>query len=69
MTNSYRPGCQKFDRLGASLQIPYSPVNPIQGTGCPVVMFAETVYREDLTNKLKQCGSRKALQTKFDKEI
>ena len=34
---------------------PYSP-------GCPAPMFAESVYRLNTTNKLKQCGSRKALQ-------
>ena len=43
-------------------------VNSIQpgkfhtSTGCPSPMFAESVYRVNTTNKLKQCGSRKVLQ-------
>ena len=36
-------------------EIPYSP-------GCPAPMFAESVCRINTTNKLKQCGSRKAMQ-------
>ena len=36
-------------------EIPYSP-------GCPAPMFAESAHRVNTTNdKLKQCGSRKAL--------
>ena len=40
-------------------------VNSIQpgkfhtSTGCPAPMFAESVYRVNTTNKLKQCGSRR----------
>ena len=33
--------------------------------GCTAGMFAETVYLKRTTNKLKQCDSRKALQTVF----
>ena len=35
-------------------EIPYSP-------GCPAPMFSESVHRVNTTDKLKQCGSRKAL--------
>ena len=35
-------------------EIPYSQ-------GCPAPKFAESVHRVNTTNKLKQCGSRKAL--------
>ena len=33
--------------------------------GCPAPMFAESVYRVNTTNKLKQCGSRKVLQRDY----
>ena len=40
---------------------PYSPEKFYTSTGCPAPMFAGSVYRVNTTNKLKQCGSRKAL--------
>ena len=52
-------------------EIPYSPGNSIQpgefhtSTGCPAPMFAESIYRVNTTNKLKQCGSRKAMQRDY----
>ena len=44
ITNSYGLGVEKFDWLTASLQIPYSPVNPVRGTGCPTFIFVDVVY-------------------------
>ena len=46
-------------------EIPYSPRKFNTSTGCPAPMFAESVYRVNMTNKLKQCGSRKALQRDY----
>ena len=46
-------------------EIPYSPGKFYTSTGCPAPMFAESVYRVNTTNKLKQCGSRKALQRDY----
>ena len=46
-------------------EIPYSPGKFHTSTGCPAPMFAESVYRVNTTNKLKQCGSRKALQRDY----
>ena len=45
MTSSYRPGVEIFDWLTASLQIPYSPENPIRGTVCPARISVDAVYR------------------------
>ena len=46
-------------------EIPYSPGKFHTSTGCPAPMFAESVYRVNTINKLKQCGSRKALQRDY----
>ena len=34
-----------------------------QSSGCPSVIFVDTVYSGNNTNYLKQCGSLKALQS------
>ena len=45
---------------------PYSPGKFYTSTGCPAPMFAESVYRVNTTNNLKQCGSRKVLQRDYN---
>ena len=58
MTNSYRPGLKNLIGSKPVCKSPYSP-------GCPAPMFAESVHRVNTTNKLKQCGSGKALQRDY----
>ena len=65
MTNSYRPGIKKFDWFKAGLSIPIQPGTFHTSPGCPAPMFAESVYRVNMTNKLEQYGSRKALQKDY----
>ena len=65
MTNSYRPGIKKFGWLKAGLQIPIQPGKFHTSPGCSAPMFPESVYRVNTIDKLKQCGSRKALQRDY----
>ena len=65
MTNSYRPGIKKFDWFKAGLYFPIQPGKFHTSPGCPAPMFAESVYRVNTIDKLKQCGSRKVLQRDY----
>ena len=46
-------------------EIPYNPEKFHTSTGCLAPMFAESVYRVNTINKLKQCGSRKSLKRDY----
>ena len=58
------PGFEELDWLSASLSSPCSPLNPMEGPGSPVGIFAKSIYHKNTrpNNKLTQCGSQKALQ-------
>ena len=64
MTNSYS-GSQEICLAKSQSVNSIQPRKFHTHTDCPAPIFAESVYRVNTTNKLKQCGSWKLLQRDY----